>query len=57
LALPKELKKIAHKLGKRLVTDDSFLDLLTDALDGHDVEEDLSDSEDDENESKSESTS
>ena len=55
-ALPKELKKIAHKLGKRLVTDDEFLDLLADALDGHDVGADLSDSDED-TESRSESTS
>lgn len=40
--------KFAHRIGKRLLVDETFLDDLADALDGIDVADELSESEDEE---------
>lgn len=43
-----ELDALAHRIGKRFLKNDDFLDDLCDALDGYDVKNDLSETEDDE---------
>ena len=40
-----QLKKFAHRVGKRLLVDDGFLDDLADALDGIDLADELSESD------------
>lgn len=51
LKLSKEqMESLAYKLGKRLVTNEKFLDDLADALDGIDIKQDLSDTEKEESE-------
>lgn len=37
-----QMAKLAHRVGKRLLTDDTFLDDLADALDGIDLQDELS---------------
>jgi hypothetical protein len=51
LKLSKEqMEGLAYKLGKRLVTNEKFLDDLADALEGVDIENELSDTEMEESE-------
>jgi hypothetical protein len=38
----KEMKKFAHRIGKKLLVNESFLDNLIDALDGDDLHGELS---------------
>jgi hypothetical protein len=53
----KEMVKLAHRLGKRLLVDESFLDDLADALDGADLSGELSVTDsDDESEDEGEAT-
>ena len=46
----KQMVKFAHRIGKRLLVDDTFLDDLADAMDGVDLNGELSETEDDDDE-------
>ena len=37
-----QIEQLAHRVGKRLLTDDQYLDLLSNALDGKNIQDMLS---------------